>query len=100
MGVIEKATGPTPWVSPLVIVPKPKNPDEIRVCVDMRAPNTAIRRERHSTPTLNELSTTLADAKYFSKLDLNQGYHQFELMKSHATSPHLLHTEDCTATND
>ncbi|GFN79603.1 retrovirus-related pol polyprotein from transposon opus, partial [Plakobranchus ocellatus] len=79
MGVIEKATGPTPWVSPLVIVPKPKNPDEIRVCVDMRAPNTAIRRERHSTPTLNELSTTLADAKYFSKLDLNQGYHQLEL---------------------
>ncbi|GFO27048.1 retrovirus-related pol polyprotein from transposon 412 [Plakobranchus ocellatus] len=79
MGVIEKATGPTFWVSPLVIVPKPKNPDEIRVCVDMRAPNTAIRRERHSTPTLNELSTTLADAKYFSKLDLNQGYHQLEL---------------------
>ncbi|GFO32124.1 retrovirus-related pol polyprotein from transposon 412 [Plakobranchus ocellatus] len=79
MGVIEKATGPTPWVSPLVIVPKPKNPDEIRVCVDMRAPNTAIRREKRSTPTLNELSTILADAKYFSKLDLNQGYNQLEL---------------------
>ena len=24
LGVIEKVTGPTPWVSPLVIVPKPK----------------------------------------------------------------------------
>ncbi|GFN82395.1 hypothetical protein PoB_000890100 [Plakobranchus ocellatus] len=73
MGVIEKATGPTPWVSPLVIVPKPKNPDE------MRAPNTAIRREKHNTPTLNELSTTLADAKYFIRIDLNQGYNQLEL---------------------
>ncbi|GFN83090.1 Zinc knuckle domain containing protein [Plakobranchus ocellatus] len=79
MGVIEKATGPTPWVSPLVIVPKPKNPDEIRVFVDMRAPNTAIRREKHNTPTLNELSITLADAKYFIKIDLNQGYNQLEL---------------------
>ena len=56
LGVIEKATGATPWVSPLVIVPKPKNPDELRVCVDMRAPNTAIRRERHNIPTLDELS--------------------------------------------
>ena len=79
LGVIEKATGATPWVSPLVIVPKPKNPDEIRVCVDMRAPNTAIRRERHNMPTLDELSTLLAGASYFSKLDLNQGYNQIEL---------------------
>ena len=79
MGVIEKATGATPWVSPIVIVPKPKSPDQIRVCVDMRAPNTAIKRERHNMPTLDELSTTLSGSKVFSKLDLNQGYNQIEL---------------------
>ena len=78
-GVIEKAYGPTPWISPLVIVPKPKNPQEIRVCVDMRAPNQAIKRERHNMPTLNELSTILANAQFFTKLDLNQGYNQIEL---------------------
>ena len=78
-GVIEKATGPTPWVSPLVVVPKPKSPNEIRVCVDMRMANKAIKRERHATPTLNEIISILSDAKIFSKLDLNQGYNQLEL---------------------
>ncbi|XP_061170050.1 uncharacterized protein K02A2.6-like [Saccostrea echinata] len=34
--IIERVENePTPWVSPIVCVPK-KNPDEIRVCVDMR----------------------------------------------------------------
>ena len=44
-GIIEPVDGPTPWVSPLVVTPKPKNPDEIRLCVDMRQPNRAILRE-------------------------------------------------------
>ena len=46
-GIIEPVDGPTPWVSPLVVTPKPKNPDQIRVCVDMRQPatvNDAIRK--------------------------------------------------------
>ena len=30
-GIIEPVDGPTPWVSPLVVTPKPKNPDEIRL---------------------------------------------------------------------
>ena len=47
-GIIEPVDGPTPWVSPLVVTPKPKNPDQIRVCVDMRQPNRAILRERHN----------------------------------------------------
>ena len=32
-GIIEKVNGPTPWVSPLVVIPK-KNGD-VRLCVDM-----------------------------------------------------------------
>ncbi|KAJ1115552.1 hypothetical protein NDU88_003775 [Pleurodeles waltl] len=34
-GVIEKVDGPTPWVSPLVIAPKPKQPGAIRLCILM-----------------------------------------------------------------
>ena len=40
LDIIEEVDGPTPWVSPIVVVPKPKNPEKIRICVDMRAPNS------------------------------------------------------------
>ena len=45
--IIEPADGPTPWVSPVVLVPKPKQPGGVRLCVDMREANKAITRERH-----------------------------------------------------
>ncbi len=76
-GIIEPVDGPTPWVSPLVIVPKGKG--KVRVCVDMRLPNTAVQRERHPTPTLDEVIHDLTGATVFSKLDLHQAYHQVEL---------------------
>lgn len=78
-GVIEKISGPTPWVSPIVVTPKPKTPDKVRICVDMRLPNQAIQRERHITPTVDDLIHDLNGAVVFSKLDLNSGYHQLEL---------------------
>ena len=71
--------GPTPWVSPIVVAPKPKKPDEIRMCVDMRLPNKAIQRTRHITPTVDDIIHDLNGAKIFSKLDMNAGYHQIEL---------------------
>ncbi|CAB4041425.1 Hypothetical predicted protein, partial [Paramuricea clavata] len=77
--IIENVHGPTPWVSPLVVVPKPKNPEKVPLCVDMRVANKAIERERHITPTIDDLIKDLNVATVFSKLDLNQGYHQLEL---------------------
>lgn len=76
LDIIEKADGATPWVSPIVIVPKK---DGIRVCVDMRAANKAIERERHPMPTIEDLIIDLNGATVFSKIDLNKGYHQIEL---------------------
>ena len=70
---------PTPWISPIHVVNKPKNPDEIRMCVDMRMANQAIQRERHLTPTIDDILASLNGATVFSKLDLNSGYHQIEL---------------------
>lgn len=52
LGVIERIEGPTPWVSPIVVAPKPKSPGKVRVCVDMRQVNKAIKREHHITPTI------------------------------------------------
>ena len=77
LGIIEPIKGPTPWVSHLVAVPKPNG--GIRVCVDMRQANSAIVRERHPIPTLEETLQELHGAIIFSKLDLRSGYHQIEL---------------------
>jgi hypothetical protein len=73
-GIID---GPTPWVSPLVIIPK-KN-GGVRVCVDMRMANQAIKRKRHPMATVDDLIHTLNGVTVFSKLDLRAGYHQLSL---------------------
>ena len=47
--IIENVHGPTPWVSPVCVVPKPTG--EIRLCVDMRCANEAVQHQRHPIPT-------------------------------------------------
>ena len=79
LNIIEKVDGPTPWVSPIVVAPKPKNLNEIRLCVDMREPNKAILRSRHITPTLDDMILDLNGSKVFPKMNLRNGYHQLEL---------------------
>ncbi|XP_065058441.1 uncharacterized protein LOC135686185 [Rhopilema esculentum] len=78
-GIIEKVpdSQPTPWVSAIVAVPKKDG--NVRICVDMRAANTAIKRVRHLIPTVADISLELNGARFFSKLDLSQAYHQLEL---------------------
>ena len=75
--IIEKVEGPTPWISPQVIIPK--NDGTVRLCVDMRMANRAIQRERHPSPTVDDLINELNGAQVFSKLDLRSGYHQLSL---------------------
>ena len=77
LDIIEDVEGPTPWVAPLVAVPKSNG--GVRVCVDTRRANKAVIRERHPIPTLEEMLAALNGAAVFSKLDLRWGYHQVEL---------------------
>ena len=77
--IIENVDGPTPWVSQPVFLPKSSDPTDIRMCVDMRSANKAILRTRHITPTIEEIVSDLNGAVKFSKLDINQGYHQLLL---------------------
>jgi hypothetical protein len=65
------------WVSTIVAVPKKDG--GVRICVDMRAANEAIKRVRHPIPTVKYISFELNGATCFSKLDLSQAYHQLEL---------------------
>ena len=77
LDVIERAEGPTPWISPVVVVPKPNG--DIRLCVDMRQANGAIVRERHPIPTVDEVLRDLNGSTVFSKLDIKWAFHQVEL---------------------
>ena len=72
LDIIEKVHGPPDWVSPIVITSK-KNGD-IRICVDMQRANEAIKRERHITPTDDDITSKLNGATVFSKLDMNHGF--------------------------
>ena len=80
-GIIENVpdNARTNSVSPIVVVPKADN--NIHICVDMRAANTAIKRVRHPIPTVKDMTLELNNAKVFSKLDLAQAYHQIPLSK-------------------
>ena len=76
-GIIEPVQGPTPWVSPIVVAPKPNG--DIRLCIDMRRVNEAVIRERYPFLTVDEALQQLNGATTFSKLDLRAGFHQIEL---------------------
>ena len=51
--------------------PKPKYPESLRICVDMRCPNVAIKIEYHVTPTVDDFVHGLNGATAVSKLDLH-----------------------------
>lgn len=76
-GIIEKVQDYSPWISPMVPVIK-KN-GELRLCIDMRRANAAIKREKHPLPTIDSLLSQLNGAKYFSLLDIRQAFFQCEL---------------------
>ena len=75
--IIEKVTGPTPWVSHVVCIPKKDN--QVRLCVDMRQANKAIVKEPYPMPTIDYLLQEMRGAVVFSKLDLSQSFQQIEL---------------------
>ena len=68
------------WVSLIVVVPK-KSGKDVRICVDLREPNKAIKREKHIMPTLDDPISDLNGSSCFSKIDLTAAYHQLQLDK-------------------
>lgn len=76
MGVIAKQTEPTEWVNSMVTVVTPK---KIRICMDPKDLNRAIKREHYPLLTVEEVVSRMPNAKYFSVLDANQGFWQIEL---------------------
>ena len=77
--IIEPIDAPTTWCSPLHVVMKN---DKIRLVVDLRKANSAIRRRLYPIPTLEDTLHKVKDSTFFSKIDLRKGYHQIELSEN------------------
>lgn len=73
-GVIKKATGPTNFVSPVLFVPKPRDPTALRMCVDFRRLNAVTKRDLHELPDVRTLLQQMRGCKFFSALDLSSGF--------------------------
>lgn len=76
--IIEKVEGPSDLISP--VVPILKADGDVRLCIDMRRANLAIKRENHPLPTMEQLLPKIQNAKMFSKLDIKDAFHQLELV--------------------
>ena len=79
-GVLKKVDEPTDWVSNLVVVEKKDG--SLRLCLDPKDLNRAIKREHYTIPTLQEIVTEFAGNTVFSTLDLKDGYWQIQLEES------------------
>ena len=74
-GVITQITEPTNWIS-LVAVQKP---NKLRICIDPRDLNKAIKRPKYQMPTVDKVLPKLAQAKVFMVLDAKDGFFQVKL---------------------
>lgn len=75
--IIEIKTGPTTWVSPLVVVGKSNG--EPRLCLDLRRVNEAVLREHHPMPSVDDYLAKLGRGRLWSKLDIKEAFLQIEL---------------------
>ena len=76
-GIIERSV--SPYCNPLRIVKK--SDGKVRVCLDGRELNKYLEDDHESPPIIEELMQQFFNCKYFSKIDLTQGYFQIELHK-------------------
>ena len=70
IGVITPVTEPTDWVSSMVAAHK-KDKQEIRLCINPKDLNTALKRPHHPMRSVEEVAAQMSGATVFSVLDAN-----------------------------
>ncbi|XP_062507651.1 uncharacterized protein K02A2.6-like [Corticium candelabrum] len=77
LDVIERVDTPTEWISSLVAVKKPNG--KLRLCIDPKPLNKALRRSHYPMHTIDDLLPELSQAKMFSVCDVSNGFWHVKL---------------------
>ena len=79
--LVEKGTispvNSSKWASAIVPVLKPDK--SVRICGDFRIANKAVVTDKYPIPRSEDLFSSIAGGKYFTKLDMAAAYNQLEL---------------------
>ena len=79
-GFIVPVDHPTDWVNAMVAVEK-KNTDKLRICIDPRPLNKAIKRQHYYLPTIEQITTRLSGANTSPRLTPGLGFGRFPSMR-------------------
>ncbi|XP_020892402.1 uncharacterized protein K02A2.6 [Exaiptasia diaphana] len=71
-GIISKVDRATDWVNSLVIIEK--RDGSLRLCLDPKELNQAIKREYYNPPTAEEISSRLSGMELFTVIDMTSCY--------------------------
>lgn len=78
LGVITPVSEPTDWVSSMVVTHK-KDKQEIRLCINPKDLNTALKRPHHPMRSVEEVASQMSGATVFSVLDAKNSFWQIRL---------------------
>ena len=78
LGLIRESS--SPWAAPIVLV---ERNEKHRLCVDYRALNNVTKKDAFPVERPDAIFDALTGSKYFSGLDLRNGYNQIEMLEEH-----------------
>ncbi|RXN17139.1 Transposon Ty3-G Gag-Pol poly [Labeo rohita] len=78
-GIIAQVEKSTDWISSMVVVKKPSG--KLRICIDPRPLNKALRRQHFPLPTIDDVLPDLTKARVFTVCDVKDGFWHIRLLE-------------------
>lgn len=75
--IIARVKEPEKWSSNIILIEKPDK--SLRLCLNPMDLNKAIKRDFHLIPTFEEMRAKLLNKKYYTVLDIKQGFYHIKL---------------------
>ena len=87
-GIVIPVDVPTDWISSMVVIKKSNG--KIRLFIDPKPLNQALKRNHYPLPVIDDLLPLLANANFVSVVDVKRGFGTYSLIPRAAYLPHLL----------